>query len=88
MKGLLSFIILVGLIMFMSNPDIDKHAKAIDYQYDKDNPVSGLIVGPNIIKRAVKFEDYHIFSITTFDGEIISVGAFGNVKVKNLDIKF
>ena len=80
-------IIIIIVVAFFTNPSFENHVNKIDIEYDKVNPITGILVGPIVIKQVTTYNDYYVFSTTTCNGHLLSIGAFTKVGVvMDLDI--
>lgn len=77
------FLIAASLALFFTNPDQGTHCSSIKNEYKKDHSF-GPVVGALICQFST-YDDYYLFSVTNYKGEIVSYGAFGKVFV-NTDV--
>lgn len=78
-------LIVVGIIlMYFANPSYDTHRETINNRFKKDHAILGPLGGGKIFNAFTTYNDYYLFSTTDVDGEVVSVGIFGKVFVRNL----
>jgi hypothetical protein len=67
----------------ITNPDINAHRRAIDARFDKEHPVAKWFGIGNIASMQVTYHNYAVVSVTTYDREVVTVGAVGQVVFVN-----
>lgn len=78
----------VFLLLFISNPSMQKHKDSINEKCKQLNPITGAIGGCALFSRlGCEYHNCYVFSYTQSKGELVSVGVLGIAFViKNLDI--
>ncbi len=64
LKRLFIVIIILGIILLISNPSIDKHHRKIVEKFKQENPISGHLGAGDFITKAISYNDYYLFSIS------------------------
>jgi hypothetical protein len=85
MKKILIVAAIAAAALF-TNPGLDKHRNKINERYKADNPLTGALGGGKLAAAAVQYDDYYLFSMTKLEGNMVSVGIFNLVVVRNLDL--
>jgi hypothetical protein len=77
-------VLLVGLILALTNPSLERHQQAIRDVITHDHPIASLFGLGRIASRLPEYHSFGFFSYTTVDQEVVSIGAVGYVWVKDL----
>lgn len=82
---LLYSIVALGVvaIAFALNPSPERHREAIRDAVAERSPLAGMLGVGAITAFASHYHPLGVASYTTFDGELVSIGAFGMVFVFN-----
>lgn len=76
--GTLFVFALLGLAFF-TNPARSEHELRIRGMVRQESPVVGFLGGGWLVSKVMDYEDYVLFSLGTLRGEVVTIGAFGNV---------
>lgn len=87
MKKKLIVILLIVAAAVITNPDRTHHQDQINERFKGDNPLAGALGAGNLAASSVKYNNYYVCSLTSFDGNMVSVGVFNFVIVRNLNLK-
>lgn len=82
-------IIILGGILFFTNPDKQDHQEKIVEKYKEENPLTGALGAGEFVKEMVSYHNYHVCSISKISGmdKSVSFGIAGYVMVfSSLDI--
>ena len=80
-------VLLLLVILGATNPGVDLHKTKIDERYRSDNPITGFLGMGKLVGSSVNYHNYIVFSTTTIDQALISIGFSGQVFVRSLDIR-
>jgi len=76
-------VLLVGLILAITNPSRERHQQAIRDEITHDHPIASLLGVARIASSLTEYHSFGLFSYTTVDQELVSIGVCGYVWVKN-----
>ena len=88
-KRLFIFLLVIGVLLLLTNPSLEKHKKKIVEKFNQENPITGQFVAGDILTKAIAYDDYYLFSLSkiSLNNKTISFGIAGFVVVyKSLDI--
>lgn len=87
MKRIVIVIVLVVVFALVSNPGFEKHQSKINEKFAQENPIAGSLGGGRLYSGLVKYKDFYVFSYTSRNQEVVSVGFFSLVLViKDIDV--
>lgn len=81
-KSLYIVILMVmGILLFFTNPTYDSHQNKINDQFKKENKVVGFLGGGKAVGALSTYHNYLLFSTTVLDGDLLSIGVLSKVIV-------
>ncbi len=89
-RNLLIILVLIGGLLFASNPSTDAHKKKVIAQFTLENPLVGKLGGAKYFAKILRYDDYYLFSTSniSMNDKRVSIGIAGYVFVLySLDIK-
>lgn len=85
----ISILAIIGIALFVSNPDIRKHQDKIIEKYNEANPLTGALGAGELVRQVVAYDNYYLCSVgkISITNESVSFGIAGFVIVfQNLDL--
>ncbi len=87
MKRIAIVIVLVLIFALVSNPEFEKHQSKINEKFAQENPIASSLGGGRLYSELVKYKDFYVFSYTSRNQEVVSIGIFSLVLViKDIDV--
>jgi hypothetical protein len=79
----LIIILIIGLALLASNPDLKKHQDKIIEKYKQENPLTGALGAGELVRQVVAYKSYYLFSVgkISVTNESVSFGIAGFVIV-------
>ena len=81
----LLYLLVVFAILALTNPQPDRHRQEIDTAFKTQKPLLGSVGGGKLLSAFAQYQNYYIGSATFVDGQWVSFGALGMVKVRDME---